>query len=91
MTGRSNVIRDLLPSTPEWMLSAACAQVDPELFYPTEKGGRSQVRQARYVCRRQCKVQQECLTYALDHGENLWGVWGGTTPEERRRLKRRAA
>lgn len=38
---------------------------------------------ARELCRR-CPVQPECLDYALAADER-YGVWGATTPEERRR------
>lgn len=43
---------------------------------------------AKAVCKR-CPVQPECLAYALERGEQ-WGVWGGTSEEERRSIKRRA-
>ena len=69
-----------------WRERALCAQVDPEIFYP-EKGGIN--REAKAVCLA-CPVQVECLDYALDRGEDF-GIWGGTSENERRRLKRRAA
>lgn len=45
--------------------------------------GRDVVR-AKPLCQR-CPVQQACLAYALDHGEEF-GVWGGLTSRERRAL-----
>jgi WhiB family redox-sensing transcriptional regulator len=37
-----------------------------------------------------CEVRQECLEYALAHDERF-GIWGGLSERERRRLKRRPA
>ncbi len=73
-----------------WVEQAACATVDPELFFP-EKGGsaRHQVRAAKDVCD-QCPVTAECLADALATDE-VFGVWGGRTPTERQRLGRRGA
>ena len=69
----------------EWQDKALCAQVDPEIFYP-EKGG--SVRAPKRICRA-CEVRAECLDYALTHGEKF-GIWGGFTERERRRLAGRA-
>jgi WhiB family redox-sensing transcriptional regulator len=44
------------------------------------------------ICAR-CQVRRECLEFALAH-DQVYGIWGGTTPEDRqreRRRKRRAA
>jgi WhiB family redox-sensing transcriptional regulator len=69
----------------DWRVSALCSQTDPEAFFP-EKGGST--REAKAVCRG-CEVKQECLEYALDHDERF-GIWGGLSERERRKLKRRA-
>lgn len=67
-----------------WQDLALCAQTDPEEFYP-EKGGST--RAAKQVCLK-CPVRQECLDYALDNDERF-GIWGGLSERERRRLKKR--
>jgi WhiB family transcriptional regulator, redox-sensing transcriptional regulator len=67
-----------------WQDQALCAQTDPEAFFP-EKGGST--REAKRVCGR-CEVRSECLEYALAHDERF-GIWGGLSERERRRLKRR--
>jgi len=59
-----------------------CAQTDPEVFFP-EKGG--SVREAKAVCAG-CPVRAQCLEHALAHDERF-GVWGGLSERERRRLK----
>jgi WhiB family transcriptional regulator, redox-sensing transcriptional regulator len=69
-----------------WHERALCAQTDPEAFFP-EKGGST--REAKRVCL-ECEVRDECLSYALAHDERF-GIWGGLSERERRRLKRRAA
>lgn len=68
-----------------WQERALCAQTDPEAFFP-EKGGST--RDAKKVCVG-CPVQKECLEYALEHDERF-GIWGGLSERERRKLKKRA-
>jgi WhiB family redox-sensing transcriptional regulator len=68
-----------------WQERALCAQTDPEAFFP-EKGGST--REAKKICE-VCPVREQCLTYALEHDERF-GIWGGLSERERRRLKRAA-
>ena len=68
-----------------WQTDALCAQTDPEAFFP-EKGGST--REAKKVCK-SCDVRSECLEYALGHDERF-GIWGGLSERERRRLKKQA-
>ncbi len=68
-----------------WQADALCAQTDPEAFFP-EKGGST--RDAKKICG-QCEVKAECLEYALSNDERF-GIWGGLSERERRRLRRRA-
>lgn len=67
-----------------WQERALCAQTDPEAFFP-EKGGST--REAKKVCV-SCEVRAECLEYALENDERF-GIWGGLSERERRKLKRR--
>jgi len=68
-----------------WQVDALCAQTDPEAFFP-EKGGST--RDAKKVCGA-CNVKQECLEYALGNDERF-GIWGGLSERERRKLRKRA-
>jgi WhiB family transcriptional regulator, redox-sensing transcriptional regulator len=68
-----------------WQERSLCAQTDPEAFFP-EKGGST--REAKKVCIG-CEVRAECLEYALAHDERF-GIWGGLSERERRKLKKRA-
>ncbi|MDQ4010414.1 MAG: WhiB family transcriptional regulator [Actinomycetota bacterium] len=72
------------PDQQEWQERALCAQTDPEAFFP-EKGGST--REAKRICAG-CEVRAECLEYALAFDERF-GIWGGLSERERRRLKRR--
>jgi len=69
----------------DWQDRALCAQTDPEAFFP-EKGGST--REAKKVCRA-CEVRAECLEYALERDERF-GIFGGLSERERRRMKREA-
>jgi len=77
----------------EWMNQAACLGADPDLFFSEGRGAHTprDVRRAKAVCHG-CEVREVCLDYALTNGEKF-GVWGATTPQERRRIRkgRRAA
>jgi len=68
-----------------WQADALCAQTDPEAFFP-EKGGST--RDAKKICET-CEVRSECLEYALQNDERF-GIWGGLSERERRKLRRRA-
>ena len=74
----------------EWRNDAACRSLDPELFFPIGHGpaAQAQVVAAKSVCAR-CPVARECLSWALETGQDA-GVWGGLTEEERRQLRRDA-
>jgi WhiB family redox-sensing transcriptional regulator len=80
-----HVIEGAADDVPEWQEQALCAQTDPEAFFP-EKGGST--REAKRICTG-CEVRAECLEYALAHDERF-GIWGGLSERERRRLKRSA-
>ena len=63
---------------------ALCREVDSgDLFFP-EKG--DSPRAAKRICAN-CEVRDECLTWAINHNE-AWGIWGGLTALERRKLRR---
>ncbi|MHB8342002.1 MAG: WhiB family transcriptional regulator [Mycobacteriales bacterium] len=75
----------------DWRHSALCRDEDPELFFPIGNAGPAaeQIEQARAVCLR-CPVVNDCLSWALETGQDA-GVWGGLSEDERRALKRRGA
>jgi WhiB family redox-sensing transcriptional regulator len=73
---------------------AACAEVDPELFFSVDTEdyqGRiigssyPSIQQAKSVCGG-CELKFDCLAYALK--ANVMGIWGGTTEAQRNSLRR---
>ncbi len=68
---------------PEWQARAACLSSHPDLFFP--KRGESTL-EAKAICN-DCEVQEECLEFALETRERF-GIWGGKSEQERRRLRR---
>jgi WhiB family redox-sensing transcriptional regulator len=72
-----------------WMSGGACQQADPELFFPIAAAAGPAARQAeaaKAVCG-PCAVRAKCLSYALEAMPE--GIWGGTTLDERRAVRRR--
>jgi len=71
-------------SPAHWRDAGNCRDSDPNLFYPMGKGraAREQAEVAKVLCRT-CPSQEPCLAFALATGQAL-GVWGGTSPEDRR-------
>ncbi len=75
-------------SRADWRRDAACRDIDPELFFPPGSTGDAieNIAAAKAICG-QCAVRAECLEFALSANQ-ADGIWGGTTEEERRRLRR---
>ena len=71
-----------------WRVHAACRDTDPDLFFPVGTTGPAieQIDSAKAVCA-ECEVQTECLEFALATNQDS-GVWGGTSEEERRKLRK---
>ena len=76
-----------------WRDRAACIGIDTEIFFATaprgahRRDGEEAARDresAKRVCR-VCPVADECLEWAIKHGEH--GVWGGTDEDDRRRMR----
>jgi WhiB family redox-sensing transcriptional regulator len=69
----------------EVLRDAACGADDLDLFYP-DPGDTAAEQAAKRVCAG-CPVQEPCLEMALATGDQH-AILGGTTPEERGRLRR---
>ena len=72
----------------EWRDLSACRDTSPDLFFPVGTTGPAieQIAQAKAVCATG-EVQAPCLEFALVTNQDS-GVWGGTSEEERRKLRR---
>src|ERR1700756_1503154 len=70
-----------------WRDDVACRDADPDLFFPigTTGPGLREMEEAKRICRA-CPAQIQCLAWALENGA-ADGVWGGTTPDERRVIR----
>jgi WhiB family transcriptional regulator, redox-sensing transcriptional regulator len=64
-----------------WRARGVCQSVDPEVFFPAP----SEPADAAIALCRTCEVQGACLAWALEVGD-CHGVWGATTPRERRAM-----
>ena len=69
---------------PNWMNDANCRGLNSEVFFPA-RGADTTAMKA--ICR-ECDVQAECLTFAINNGEKF-GIWGGKSERERRAIRRR--
>jgi WhiB family redox-sensing transcriptional regulator len=68
-----------------------CRDTDPELFFPVGNTGQAllQITEAKNVCG-ECQVKAECLDFAIETNQDC-GIWGGTSEEERRQIRRQMA
>lgn len=73
----------------EWRDLAACNGHDPSLFFPAGETGpaATQIQRAKRICA-SCDVQEDCLMYAIGTNQ-VAGIWGGLTEDERRPVRRR--
>lgn len=76
-------------SSIDWRVDAACRDTDPALFFPVGTTGPAvdQIASAKEVCC-SCLCKDACLDFALSTNQDT-GVWGGTSEEERRIIRRR--
>ncbi len=72
----------------DWRDDSACRDTDPDLFFPVGTTGPAidQIESAKAVCD-QCEAKAPCLEFALTTNQDS-GIWGGTSEEERRKLRR---
>ena len=72
----------------DWRSVASCRDTDPDLFFPVGTTGPAidQIEAAKAVCR-ECEAKAPCLDFALTTNQDS-GIWGGTSEEERRKLRR---
>lgn len=73
----------------DWKTDALCRDVeDPDIFFGGADGtygkvGHNNLVHIRELCA-ECPVRRECLLAGL---HEYYGIWGGTTAEERRRMR----
>ncbi|QII03237.1 WhiB family transcriptional regulator [Rhodococcoides fascians A21d2] len=69
----------------EWQSRARCRGLGFDLFFKSKEVDSEAVANAKRICG-QCPVSTACLRYVIDFIE-LQGIWGGTTPSERRWIR----
>ncbi len=72
----------------DWRKDATCRDLNPELFFPIGVTGQAvdQIEIAKSHCVT-CPSKDFCLEFAVTTNQE-YGVWGGTTEDERRVLRR---
>ncbi len=72
----------------DWRKVAACRNTEPDLFFPIGTTGPAieQIEAAKRVCM-SCEALEPCLEFALATNQES-GIWGGTSEEERRKLRK---
>ena len=88
MTLTATASTALTAATADWRDLSACRDTDPDLFFPVGTTGPAieQIENAKAVCA-ECEARQPCLEFALTTNQDS-GIWGGTSEEERRKLRR---
>ena len=66
----------------DWMDEATCRSADMSLFFSFDY---DLIEQAKLLCA-DCPVKEDCLEIAIHRDEH--GVWGGTTTDERKALRK---
>lgn len=61
-----------------------CRSTHPDVFFP-ETGRNVDAQTAANLCR-DCPILLPCLAWAVEHEKH--GIWGGTTPDQRKALRR---
>jgi WhiB family transcriptional regulator, redox-sensing transcriptional regulator len=79
-------LADEAPINASWRQDAACRSLPDSMFFLAGDDFAG-MKAAKAVCE-QCPVQDECLEFAVLTNQSL-GIWGGTTPNERRQIRRR--
>lgn len=82
--GPAHLAADLVA---EWKNRAACSGYPNSLFFPLADATKSQIERAVAVCN-VCPVTEDCLEYAFETNQRA-GIWGGTTEDERKSLRRK--
>ena len=82
-----STLSSLVGIAAEWKEKAACAGTSFSLFFPTPETPVALIEKAKAVCAA-CPVAEDCLQYAFETNQ-VSGIWGGTTEDERKSLRRK--
>jgi WhiB family redox-sensing transcriptional regulator len=82
---------DLRLEVPDWTRDALCTEIGVEVFFSDGNGDQA-TRLAKQACAA-CPVVSDCLEWALSFSQrdDEYGVFAGTGPIERRKLRAQRA
>jgi WhiB family redox-sensing transcriptional regulator len=83
---RQGLAHPVDPDDWQWQARAACQGADSSTFFLGEGNPAKQLEAARAICA-DCPVFLECLEFATFTMPQEYGVWAGSTPEDRRALR----
>jgi WhiB family transcriptional regulator, redox-sensing transcriptional regulator len=83
-----NLVVEWPAESDDWRDESACQDLDTELFLPVGRTGPAvpQIEAAKAICA-DCEARAACLHFAVTTNQE-YGVWGGTSEEEPRQLRR---
>ena len=73
--------REAAPPAVVRFIERSVKRLDPDWFHPGKRTRSRDVKAALALCA-ECPVRMECLQNALEY-RDPWGIWGGTTEEQR--------
>lgn len=65
---------------------ALCKGMDINLFFPERGVSYATIRDIKKLCKK-CPVRVECFEVAMAQECDNFGIFGGTTPNERRKIR----
>lgn len=77
----------LLIPMPHWAEKGLCRNMDPEIFFIDADADADFPNPVALAACDRCPIQAACLNWAMETNERN-GVWGGTTPRQREKLRR---
>jgi WhiB family redox-sensing transcriptional regulator len=84
-------VQELRSPEMDWVVDAPCSNTDPEVFFPDRGDPLGKIARARAVCDG-CEIREQCLEYALSADPvDDWGIWAGTTKDERVAIRKERA
>jgi WhiB family redox-sensing transcriptional regulator len=86
VVGEMNDYDDITLDIESWREAAACLDMTEVAFFPSPDD-LGAISRAKAICAG-CPVADDCLAFAIETRQPD-GIWGGMTPKERARVRRR--
>ena len=69
-----------------WVDQALCRGMDTAMFFPERGINYNKIKEIKRMCK-VCPVRTQCFELAMEQENDNCGIFGGTTPLERRRIR----